>query len=355
MIPQCFDWPLPPEQRVIAARLAVAERWDNAGLRNPTGVAPHDLMPFLALDARCLWETGRTLGVGFLDGTQWQHDVVRTHAVAWSDYANILQDFDSPTPQIRIRFEPGQGSKSRVGTDALVGDPTATTMNLGWIDRSKPDDELRGVVLHEFGHALGCIHEHQSPDAGIPWNLEAVFAYYSGDPNYWTPEETQFNLIDTYDRSYTKFSAFDARSIMVYPIPVEHTIGGFHVDPTYDLSDGDKAFIGRIYPNNQPVDTLSLDSPVAIERRSAAQEDQFRIQIDVAGRYVIETSGPTNVRLAVFGPDNRGRQVAADSDSARDGYNARVDTILIPGGYWVRVHHEQDVPGEYQLRATRVA
>ena len=47
-------------------------------------------------------------------------------------------------------------------------------MNLGWIHDSKSEDELRSVVLHEFGHALGAVHEHESPYASIPWNKEKV-------------------------------------------------------------------------------------------------------------------------------------------------------------------------------------
>lgn len=40
-------------------------------------------------------------------------------------------------------------------------------MNLGFVDRS--------TVLHEFGHSLGLIHEHQSPfKGGFEWNREEV-------------------------------------------------------------------------------------------------------------------------------------------------------------------------------------
>ena len=40
-------------------------------------------------------------------------------------------------------------------------------MNLGFVDRP--------TVLHEFGHALGLIHEHQSPfKGGFEWDREEV-------------------------------------------------------------------------------------------------------------------------------------------------------------------------------------
>jgi hypothetical protein len=39
--------------------------------------------------------------------------------------------------------------------------PTSeATMNLGWIaDTNVISDDERGVVLHEFGHVLGLLHE----------------------------------------------------------------------------------------------------------------------------------------------------------------------------------------------------
>jgi len=37
------------------------------------------------------------------------------------------------------------------------------TMNYGWLKDDTDDVEYRRVVIHEFGHALGAIHEHQNP------------------------------------------------------------------------------------------------------------------------------------------------------------------------------------------------
>jgi hypothetical protein len=42
-------------------------------------------------------------------------------------------------------------------------------------------------VIHEFGHALGLIHEHQNPSGGIQWNKPVVCRYYEGPPNNRTP------------------------------------------------------------------------------------------------------------------------------------------------------------------------
>jgi len=38
-------------------------------------------------------------------------------------------------------------------------------MNLGWPNDNSEDSEISLVVLYEFGHALGCHHEHQSQAA----------------------------------------------------------------------------------------------------------------------------------------------------------------------------------------------
>ena len=44
-------------------------------------------------------------------------------------------------------------------------------MSFGWLSQDLPEDQFRAVVLHEFGHALGLIHEHPAR-----WNRPALGA-----------------------------------------------------------------------------------------------------------------------------------------------------------------------------------
>lgn len=102
------------------------------------------------------------------------------------------------------------------------------------------------MVLHEFGHALGCIHEHQHPENGIPWDKEKAYAYYGQQG--WTRHEVNVQVFQKYSRLETQYSRFDPTSIMMYPIPEELTIGQFSVGWNVELSDTDKTFIGQLYP-----------------------------------------------------------------------------------------------------------
>ncbi|TFG69233.1 MAG: hypothetical protein E4H27_07300 [Anaerolineales bacterium] len=103
------------------------------------------------------------------------------------------------------------------------------------------------------------IHEHQHPEAGFTWHRDAVIGYYSGPPNNWPVSKVEHNVLNRYDKTTTQYSEFDVNSIMLYPIPEEHTIGDFAVDwRNSNLSETDKAFINRIYP----IDILPFDASV---------------------------------------------------------------------------------------------
>ena len=55
---------------------------------------------------------------------------------------------------IRISFEKDSGAWSLIGKDALDESKSNATMNFGWLDVA--------TVIHEFGHLLGMVHEHQN-------------------------------------------------------------------------------------------------------------------------------------------------------------------------------------------------
>ena len=123
------------------------------------------------------------------------------------------------------------------------------------LTRDSSDATYSDVVLHEFGHALGCIHEHQHPEVGIPWDKSAVYRYFERT-NGWSKERVDHNIFRTVDRDSTQFSQFDPKSIMVYSIPNELTIGDFEVGRSTQLSSTDKQFIRHAYPPNQSLNGI---------------------------------------------------------------------------------------------------
>ncbi|PFC78680.1 M12 family metallopeptidase [Bacillus cereus] len=202
----------------------------------------------LVSENKKLWKPGTVLKVSFLDGERSIQDKVIQFAKEWENYANIQFDFGDykENAQIRITFE-GEGSNSKVGTDCLSVNKNEHTMRFGWFDQTTSDEEYSRTVIHEFGHALGFVHEHQSPVGNIPWDREKVYEYYKRTNN-WDREEVDDNVFKKYDQTITNFSDFDPQSIMLYAIPEDLTIGDFHTEWNTTLSDIDKVYANKWYP-----------------------------------------------------------------------------------------------------------
>lgn len=195
-----------------------------------------------------LWTNGQTIRIRFLGGDAFLQGKVMQFAKQWEEFVNVkFQVVTSGTAEIRVAFDKG-GSWSYIGKDASYVSQSAASMNYGWFTSTTSDQEFSRTTLHEFGHALGMIHEHQHPIAGIPWDTAKVYAYYMAPPNNWTRNDVNQNLFAKYNASQTQFCKYDPFSIMHYAVPEAHTIGTFSVGNNTYLSDEDKSLMSKLYP-----------------------------------------------------------------------------------------------------------
>jgi hypothetical protein len=216
----CFDRLLPKD---LTANLPKA---------NSSGVVPAGA----AILRAKRWKKASTLKIRFLEGTTAQKNKVKKFAVEWTKFANLKFAFtDGPDAQIRISFDPTDGAWSYIGTDCLSIAAHKATMNLGWVDQ--------GVILHEFGHAIGLIHEHQNPAGGIIWNRDKVIRALSGPPNNWDLATIEHNMFKKYSHTLINGTKLDKKSIMMYSFPNSWTIGDFETPENNVLSPTDKKFI----------------------------------------------------------------------------------------------------------------
>ncbi len=303
-----------------------------------------------AFEVAKLWPNGTTLHFRFLNGSEPQKQIVRQFAPQWTEHANLNFVFDdSPSAQIRIAFN-DDGAWSYVGTDALGIPANLPTMNFGWQDE--------GVVLHEFGHMIGMIHEHQNPsDNPIQWNKSVVIQALSAPPNNWDLATIQHNMFDKYDLSQINGSEFDEKSVMLYSFPASWTLNGFHSEPNEVLSQVDMEFAGRVYPGrtggseSEVVELPVVEGAYSAEIGQPGEEDLYKFTARKPGRYRIETEGSTDLVMKLFGPNST--LIAQDDDSGI-GRNPSIITSLTEGEYTVQIRHYNTSGGTGQY-AIKVA
>lgn len=196
-----------------------------------------------------LWPVGSTINIAFLDGSEEDRRLVRSTALEWAEQANVTFSFvaDVEASEARITFREPLGTY--LGTDCLARPKSEPSMRLGLALQVSDTEEQRFLILHDFGHLLGLIHEHQAPNAKLPWKWEEVYGASSGPPNYWTRQAADLNLrpVANPPAAY-KSKPFDPRSVMMYKFPDEWLETPLSGKPSGRLSDGDIDFIRRLYP-----------------------------------------------------------------------------------------------------------
>lgn len=205
-------------------------------------------------DRRSVVKNPITITIKFLNGDSYLQSKVRQYAEQWLTPTCLIKFqwvASNVNADIKIAFKwNNDGSSwSYIGTDCKSVSQNNPSMNFGWLDYNTSEIEFSRLVLHEFGHALGFVHEHQHPFANIPWNKSKVYEYYA--TQNWSKARVDQNFFNIYpnlkpsgsDRSTPDprgYSDYDKTSIMHYAVDASLTIGGYSVPWNYYLSETDK-------------------------------------------------------------------------------------------------------------------
>lgn len=280
----------------VVASLEVRDAWRRQAARSTEG------LEFIVSDLS-RWQPGSTVRVAFLDGDQALHADVADATRQITEACHFTLDFgvDPATgehrrwteadveyaAEIRVSFDLG-GFWSLVGTDSTDrmiggqgspagGAPNQRSLNLGGFTTERPSD-WRGIVRHEFLHALSFHHAHQNlrgpcadefrweDDPGYQPTTDArgvfvpdangrspgIYTYLAGPPNRWPRAKVDHNL-RTVVSDDVVIGPFDTDSVMLYvfepffykthPSPCAPTGNGL------DLSEGDERGLRLLYPH----------------------------------------------------------------------------------------------------------
>jgi hypothetical protein len=176
----------------------------------------------------------------------------RYNAILGINFEFVPDDYDNEETHIRIKFDPTRtSSASLVGTSCFLEDVNKPTMFFAWFDV--------GTVLHEFGHALGLDHEHQSPLSTIRWNEREVFKYY----NARTAAEKEIIRKQVLSKlepdKVTTSKEFDYNSIMLYFFPATLTDDNKGTTQNQRLSSEDVIYLNKLYPKDDMDNTKLSD------------------------------------------------------------------------------------------------
>jgi hypothetical protein len=225
------------------------------------------------------WNPGTSITVCFSTlGNREVKQSVANITAEWERYGNVRFDFGqepnyrqcAPRDGVKIRVNLlAAGNSSLVGIEAEGKDlSNQNTMFFAEVDTATPKTaRFRWLVLHEFGHALGLVHEHQHPhrtcmaqlngdvvQKEFGWNdTEYVIAMQRLDISSVRESSGFFYTGVLSGKERVTHTTYDSDSVMNYDLKRTY----FNTDPPgscyhdavrTEPSAYDKAIIQRAYP-----------------------------------------------------------------------------------------------------------
>lgn len=115
------------------------------------------------------------------------------------------------------------------------------------------NDENKRIVIHEFGHVLGLVHEILHPDARGRLDLDALVKVWMkrnpGVDREKAMKRIRYQNARELDETKVGFSSvFDDNSVMLYNYSASVTLDGVELVGGNEFSEGDKAQLKVMYP-----------------------------------------------------------------------------------------------------------
>jgi len=194
-----------------------------------------------------IWTPGMTVRVRFIDGNAASRTFVMEVAQEWIDGLKLGLATSSDTDaEVRVTFS-GHGVWSKVGKSAQSVPYAEPTMGLAGLLQTNEVGLRRAYVLHEFGHALGALHEHQRPDAPLTWKRDVVYAHYLQSYGWSHTQVDEQVILPFQHQSVASSPQFDRMSVMMYPVQKDFTNEQFVQPWNSQLTSWDRSVMASLY------------------------------------------------------------------------------------------------------------